>query len=168
MAPEMQGLSLLPMLKGSPGHEAVMFGFFGGAVNVTDGHYTYFRYPFDLAEQDIYQYTLMPTHIFDFFADAELEKATLVPPFSFSRNMPLLRVPVHETSAMYTTYGPGCLMENTTVLYDLDADPGQTTPLDDPECETRMERLLSHLMKQVDAPAEAWSRLRLECPGEVS
>nr|WP_321524125.1 sulfatase-like hydrolase/transferase [uncultured Cohaesibacter sp.] len=168
MAPEMQGLSLLPMLKGSPGHEAVMFGFFGGAVNVTDGHHTYFRYPFDLAEQDIYQYTLMPTHIFDFFADAELEKATLVPPFSFSRNMPLLRVPVHETSAMYKTYGPGCLMENTTVLYDLDADPGQTTPLDDPECEARMVSLLSRLMEQVDAPTEAWLRLRLDLPGEVS
>ncbi|WP_319529696.1 sulfatase [uncultured Cohaesibacter sp.] len=167
-APEMQGLSLLPMLEGAPGHEAILFGFFGGAVNVTDGHHTYFRYPYDLSTQEIYQYTLMPTHIFAFFVDEELQKATLVPPFSFSRNMPLLRLPVHETSAMYNTYGPGCLMENTTVLFDLDTDPGQTSPLDDPDCEAHMEAHMSRLMQHVDAPTEAWHRLRLPLPGEKS
>ena len=36
-------------------------------MNVTDGRYTYHRYPADLVEQEIYQYTLMPTHIFEPF-----------------------------------------------------------------------------------------------------
>ena len=45
--------------------DAVIFGYFGGAVNVADGRYTYHRFPADLATQEIYQYTLMPTHIFD-------------------------------------------------------------------------------------------------------
>ncbi|MDW4497201.1 sulfatase [Sulfitobacter sp. D35] len=163
-SPQMKGLSLRAMLEGAPGHEAVLFGYFGGAVNVTDGRYTYFRYPSDLRSQEIYQYTLMPTHIFDFFADAELEQAELVPPMSFSRNMPLLRVPVHESAAMYRTYGPGCLMEDTTVLFDVAADPAQASPLDDAEAETRMTDLMTGLMAGIDAPPEAYRRLRLDAP----
>lgn len=60
--------SLRPMLAGkdSP-HEALIYGYFGGAVNLTDGRYSYHRYPAEVARQEIYQYTLMPTHIFAFF-----------------------------------------------------------------------------------------------------
>ena len=43
--------------------QAVIFGYFGGAVNVTDGMTSYHRFPADVLNQEIYQYTLMPTHI---------------------------------------------------------------------------------------------------------
>ncbi len=43
--------------------DAMIFGYFGGAVNVTDGRYTYHRFPADLPKQEIYQYTVMPTHL---------------------------------------------------------------------------------------------------------
>lgn len=163
---QMQGLSLVPMLDGAPGHDAVLFGFYGGAANVTDGRYTYFRYPDDLRTQELYQYTLMPTHIFDFFADAELEQAELSPPLSFTRNMPVLRVPVHESAVMHGAYGPGSMKETQTVLYDLATDPDQATPLSDPEAERRMSGLLATLMAEVDAPPEAFRRLGLSRPGE--
>src|SRR6185437_13070689 len=62
---EMQGRSLLPLLADNGGgRDGLLFGYFGGAVNVADGRYTYHRFPADLHAQDIFQYTLMPTHIF--------------------------------------------------------------------------------------------------------
>lgn len=160
---EMQAPSLLPLLAGEPSpREAVLYGYFGGAVNVTDGRHTYHRYPADIASQEIYQYTLMPTHIFDFFHEDELRAATLAPPLDFSRDMPLLKVPVGERSAMYKTYGPGCLLENETRLYDLASDPAQANPLDDPALEARMAEAMVALMGEVGAPPEAYARLALE------
>jgi len=161
--PESQGFSMLPALRQDrEQREGALFGYFGGAVNVTDGHHTYHRFPPDLRTQEIYQYTLMPTHIFDRFSTEELESASLAKPFPFTKNVPLLKVPVIETSPMYNTYGPGVLLEDETRLYDLEADPGQERPLVDAAAEARMERLMKGLMVANDAPPEALKRIGLE------
>ncbi|MSU88026.1 sulfatase-like hydrolase/transferase [Rhodobacteraceae bacterium 2CG4] len=160
--------SLLPMLAGAPSpHEAVIFGYFGGAVNVTDGRYSYHRYPPDLDTQEVYQYTLMPTHIFDFFHEEELAAAELSAPSAFSGNMPVLRVPVSRKSVMYDTYGPGCLIENDTRLYDLEEDPGQERKLEASVIEARMLEQMARLMVGLDAPAEAFSRIGLRPGGRL-
>ena len=159
---QMASPSLRPMLtgQGSP-HDALIYGFFGGAVNLTDGRHSYHRYPADLARQEVYQYTLMPTHIFDFFHPEELTQARLTPPTPFSRNMPLLRLPVSSKSAMYNTYGPGCLIEDDTRLYDLVRDPGQMVKIDDPALEARLSAQMAEKMRGLDAPEEAFARLQL-------
>ena len=36
---------------------AAMFGYWGGGVNIVDGKYSYFCYPKDMLNQDLYQYT---------------------------------------------------------------------------------------------------------------
>lgn len=157
---EMQGLSLLPMLDADVAlREAVLFGYFGGAVNMTDGRHTYHRYPVDIATQEIYQYTLMPTHITRMFTPEELATATLSPPQSFTKGAPLLKIPVIERSPMYSNYGPGCLLEKETRLYDLAADPGQDRPLDDPALEAQMVERMKALMAGNDAPPEAFARI---------
>jgi arylsulfatase A-like enzyme len=162
LAPEMRSHSVLPLIDGAPSaREAVLFGYFGGAVNVADGRWTYHRYPPDLRTQEIYQYTLMPTHIFDFFPPEELRRADLAAPMPFTKGMPTLKVPVAETSAMYKTYGPGQMLEDETRLYDLATDPGQQHPLDDPAAEARMAGLMAELMAALDAPPEAFARLSL-------
>lgn len=159
---EMQAHSLLPLIRGDDSErQALLYGYFGGAVNVTDGRMTYHRYPLDLRTQEIYQYTLMPTHIFTFFHQEELANAELSAPLSFTKGQPVLKVPVHEKSAMYNTYGPGCLLEDETRLYDLHTDPGQEHPLDDPEAEARMVEIMTDLMVAADAPPEAYRRLAL-------
>ncbi|MDP2118602.1 MAG: sulfatase [Hoeflea sp.] len=159
---EMQSQSLLPLIDGKPSdHKAILYGYFGGAVNITDGRHTYHRYPPDLKTQEIFQYTLMPTHIFDFFHPAELAKAELSPAMPFTKGAPLLKVPVDHRSAMYDTYGPGAFIENDTRLYDLAADPGQETPVKDADVEDRMCRLMAAMMRKLDAPAEAFERLSL-------
>jgi len=161
---EMQGSSLLAALA-DPAAQlrgAVIFGYFGGAVNLADGRYTYFRYPADLAAQEIYQYTVMPTHLKTLFTPEELKAATLAEPFPFTKEVPLLRVPVIERSPMYGNYGPGALIEDRTVLFDLENDPGQTTPLEDEAVEERLAELMRRLMAENDAPPEAFARIGLE------
>ncbi len=165
---EMTARSILPLLDGEEKiHDALLFGYFGGAVNVTDGHYSYHRYPPDLARQEIYQYTVMPTHIYEPFPVAELAGATLAEPFSFTKGVPLLKVPVKPGSAMSRNYGPDCFIEDETRLYDLAADPQQQAPLDDPETEARMAALMASLMAGLSAPREAFARLSLT-PGGIA
>lgn len=164
-APEMTAHSLPPLLDGATGRrDGLLFGYFGGAVNVTDGARSYHRFPPDLRDQDIYQYTLMPTHIFDFFDTEELSRARLAEPFTFTKGAPLLKVPVTERSPMYDVYGPGALLEDETRLYDLVADPGQQHPLADAGLEARMMALMAGLMAGSDAPPEAFSRIGLPHP----
>ncbi len=161
--PEMQGHSLLPLLDtDSDIRRGALFGYFGGAVNVTDGRYTYHRFPPDLRNQEIYQYTLMPTHIWEHFSTEELSAAQLADPFPFTKGSPLLKVPVTERSPMFNNYGPGALLENETRLYDLDRDPGQNTPMSDAGIERRMEELMRDLMTENDAPPEALARIEIE------
>lgn len=158
----MQGRSLLPLLRGEPSdRDAAIFGYFGGAVNVTDGRFVYHRYPLDLSTQEIYQYTLMPQHIWTPFSTEELAKAELSPPLSFTKGVPVLKVPMLNTSPIYKNYGPGSLLENETRLYDLSVDPGQAHPLQDQAQEARLTDLMARLMHEVDAPREAFTRLGL-------
>jgi len=162
---ENEGLSLLKHLDGEqPGRKAAIFGYFGGAVNVTDGRYTYHRYPFDLLEQEIYQYTVMPTHMKQLFTTEELAAATLSAPLPFSKGVPLLKIPMHRRTPMHKHYGPGNMIENDTRLYDLQTDPGQQVRLDDPEVERRMIGLMTELMRANHAPPEAYVRLELDPP----
>jgi arylsulfatase A-like enzyme len=160
-AAEMEGFSLLSMSSGEKRREGALFGYFGGAVNIADGRYTYHRFPADLARQEIYQYTLMPTHIFAPFSPEELADAGIAEPFAFTKGARLLKVPVIERSPMYENYGPGALLESDTRLYDLQEDPGQQQPLTDKEQEDRLAVLMMELMRANDAPPEAFSRLGL-------
>src|SRR6185503_1668525 len=70
---EVQGHSLLPLLGADRSlRRGALFGYFGGAINVTNGRYTYHRFPADLRHQEVYQYTVMPTHIYSLFTPEEL------------------------------------------------------------------------------------------------
>ncbi|MDL2403526.1 sulfatase [Rhizobium mayense] len=160
---EMIAPSLFASLE-RPTREGVIFGYFGGAVNVTDGKHSYHRYPADLIRQEINQYTLMPTHIFSFFTPEELSNASLSAPFEFTKGVPLLKVPVIERTPMNQHYGPGAMIENDTRLYDLVSDPGQDHPLRDESVEAAMTELMLGLMRDNDAPPEAFTRLELQSP----
>jgi arylsulfatase A-like enzyme len=162
---ENEGHSLLKTRGGEQVRKGALFGYFGGAVNVTDGRHTYHRFPADLRQQEIYQYTLMPTHIFDPFTPEELSNASLARPFPFTKGAPLLKVPVTGRSPMFNNYGPGGLLESDTRLYDLVADPGQEKPLADKVLEQKMVELMTGLMRANYAPAEAFARLELAPDG---
>jgi hypothetical protein len=162
---EMQGHSVLAAARSANAlREAALFGYFGSAVNVTDGRHTYHRFPADLKAQEIFQYTVMPTHIHGPFSTVELSQASLSDGFPFTKGAKLLKIPVTERSPMFFNYGPGALLESDTRLYDLAADPGQNSPLKNSPHEPRLEALMEGLMAANEAPPEAFARLDLQSP----
>ena len=163
---EVEGRSLLPVLADdTPVRDAGLYGVWASATNVTDGRYTYFRYPDDMAAQEIYQYTLMPTHITSFFTPEELATATLAAPFSFTKGAPVLKVSGNAKSPMYRGQGMRFFQDTETVLYDTLRDPEQRHPVDEPAVVARLTERMLALMRANDAPPEAYVRLGLALPG---
>jgi hypothetical protein len=160
--PLMEGIPLRLARDGTQRREAAIFGYFGGAVNVTDGRHTYHRFPPNLRRQEIYQYTVMPTHIMMPFSVEELADMRLAGPLPFTKGAKVMQVPVIERSPMFDRYGPGCLLEDETRLYDLAVDPGQTNPLQDAATEARLVELMRRLMAANHAPPEAYRRLGVD------
>jgi len=151
--PEMQGRSLRDTIMGDrPVRHAALFGIHGGHVNVTDGRYVYMRGPATPANQPLYEYTLMPTHMKHTFDVAELQEISLSRPFDFTRGCRVMRIPARAWCDP-TPFG--------TLLYDLSEDPRQERPISNPAVERRMRDLLVELMRANDAPEEQYERLGL-------
>ena len=164
MPPEVRGASLLPVAHDDrPVREACIYGQFGGSVNVTDGRYSYFRYPSPANGEQLFHYTLMPMHMRSYFEPAELSGATLAPAMGFTKGVPVLRVPVvAEARANMVRRYP--LLDPVTALYDLESDPAQTTPIEDPATSGHMAALMREEMARHEAPPEAYRRLDLAPP----
>lgn len=155
------GHSMLPLITGEVEkiRNIALFGVFGGAINATDGRYTYFRCPEDMETKDLYEYTLMPMHNRSLFEIKELENAVLHRGFDFTKGAPLLKIPALPDAKRSPRLGG--FADSRTVLYDLQEDPHQTSPIVDPKIETRMVELLISEMKAHDAPSELYSRFGL-------
>jgi arylsulfatase A-like enzyme len=153
--PAMQGIPLGPVIaQNAPTREAILFGYHGAAVNVTDGRYVYMRAaPGD--NTPLYEYTLMPTHMATLFGVDELQQWEQAGPFSFTKGCPVMKIPGRPAHTAHTVHELGHL------LYDLQDDPSQQAPLADPEIEARMIRHLLDLMQANEAPAEQYQRLGL-------
>lgn len=159
---EVTGRSLLPLLQGETTvREAAIYGVFGSAVNVTDGRYTLFLYPPEMHRAGLYHYTLMPMHMSEMFSVDELQEAQLAPPQGYTRGVPLLRVPATPKSIQYKRHGPASQHDTETVLFDLQADPGQLHPVEDPAVSARLREHIVRLMKENHAPPEYFTRLDL-------
>ncbi|MFJ9055613.1 sulfatase-like hydrolase/transferase [Streptomyces sp. NPDC102409] len=155
---DMQGRPL-PIAEDTPVREAGLFGMHGGHVNVTDGRHVYMRASADPGNTPLYEHTLMPTHMRGRFSPAELADLELAEPFAFTKNIRTLRVPGRTLVNPY---------HHGTLLFDLDSDPEQRTPLVDDEAELRMAGLMVGLMRANDAPASQYERLGLPAEGPVT
>ena len=141
--------------------DTLIYGYYGAAVNVTDGRYTYFRYPENLLEQELYQYTLMPTHMLRFFNAEEIAATTMAPGTAFSRGMPTMKVPVPPSSAWYQSHGPAKIVDHETVLFDVGTDPQQLSPITNAAVEGRLIESMRGCLAEQDAPDEVYRRLLL-------
>jgi hypothetical protein len=127
-----------------------IFGIHGGHVNITDGRRVYMRGPAGNASP-LFEYTLMPSHMNAMFSPAELSDGVrLVPPLPFTKNCPLLRIPAKPRHDL-----------PPSLLFDLETDPGQTRPLDDPGLEATLARALAAELTRASAPPEQFARLGL-------
>jgi len=158
-----EGQDLTPLLAADgAGHASVAYGIFGGSVNVTDGRYTYFRYPHDMADQELYEYTLMPTHLEEAFSVDNLSKLDLSQPLEYAKGLRVLKIPARkDEKGKVEVPSMGQPRETGTVLYDLEADPGQSTPIEAPDVVRRLEHEMRRIMLRNQAPPEAFRRVGL-------
>jgi hypothetical protein len=151
---DMQGIPLRETLAADAStREAVLFGVHGGQVNVTDGRYVYMRAPANKENIPLYEYTLMPTHMHHPFDVSELQDIQLAEPFPFTKGCRTIKVP---------GWGWRNSHQYETLLFDVQTDPGQGTPIQDAAIEATMVEHLLRLMKENDAPPEQFTRLGLE------
>jgi arylsulfatase A-like enzyme len=151
--PDMQGVPLQETIASDASvREAALFGQHGLHVNCTDGRYVYMRAPANPENEPLYDYTLMPTHMRGLFRVDELQNVQLAEPFSFTKGCRTMKV---ETRPGVNPHQFG------TMLFDLQTDPKQEHPLDDPAAEEMMVKHLIRLMKENDAPPEQFERLGL-------
>ena len=153
--------SLLPTLSDPQEklRDVVIYGYFGGAVNITDGRYTYMRYPENMLAANLNEYTLMPAHMLAPFSRDELERASFCENYAFADGFPVMRIPVHKDSHWFNSHGPGAMGDCQSVAFDLVADPGQLAPLVGSEAEERLAAEIEKQMKLNNAPDEAFVRL---------
>lgn len=158
---EMTGSSLAGVIdRDEPVRDCALFGVFSGHVNLVDRNYIYMRAARPGRENEVYNYTVLPLHMFKPFEEQEMQKAVPAPPFRFTRGCPLLKIPSRD---LYHVSGFGDL------LFDRRKDPGQDHPLEDKNAEARLCRKMERLMEQYEAPPEQFWRLGLkECGGELS
>ncbi len=153
---DMQGQPLAQTVADdTPVREAGLFGLHGAHVNVTDGRYVYMRSPAAAENQPLHEYTLMPTHMRHTFDVQELQDIRLAEPFPFTKGCRTMQIAGRAWTNAH---------EFGTMLFDLENDPRQEHPLDDPAVEARMIDHLTRLMADNDAPAEQYARLGVAAP----
>lgn len=157
--PDMQGRDLAAVLADDQTvHEGALFGIHGGHVNVTDGRYVYMRAAAEMGNGPLEEFTLMPTHMRSRFSVGELRRWEPAEPFGFTKGLRTMQM-----SALAGWMNP---WQHGTLLFDLHTDPHQERPLDDPEVELRILRLLAQLMQDSEAPRSQFDRLGIPYDGE--
>lgn len=159
---EVTAHSLRPLLDDkTSGRETAILGMFAGPICVTDGRYSYYRFPDEAQEAPLQAYTVMPSHLERLFSLQELKSAELVPPFDFTKGAPVMRytldLDVGETGATcVANWGAG------SCLFDLASDPKQESAIDDPATVARLNQCIVDHLKLHNAPEEIFAHYGLE------
>lgn len=136
--------------------EQVIYGWFGRAVNVCDGRYTYFHAPANKNNKPCYQYCAIPTSLGRFYGEDYADKMEM------GRFLPYTNYPVYRIEVDNEKDCMGDIkyvMESQ--LFDMESDYEQMSPLTDRKVEEEMCRKLVAGMKEAQAPEEQYSRLGL-------
>jgi arylsulfatase A-like enzyme len=136
-----------------PGHDAVLYGYFGKDINMTDGRYTYTRQP----EEDsrVWHYTTLPVQ--HYHGLDHLKEATFCDNLPFSQGVPMYKIP--QWSHRHRD-----APQRKAILFDLETDPQQNHPLHEPALEKQLTDKLLEVLKRVDAPACQYERTHLPVP----
>lgn len=159
--PAVTGASLKPSLAEDVAiHDSVTLGMFAGPVCVTDGRYSYFRYPEDVSNENLSLYTLMPTHMTSHFDISELKTAEMAGPFDFTKGAPVMKIKLDPGNTQVGNDGQA--LENcNSVLFDLDVDPKQEQPIVDASITNRLATRIGEHFYRHDAPPELYGHFGL-------
>ncbi len=147
------GYSWMPFLEGGTEVEfprqAAIYGWFGQSVNITTGKHSYFRAPAGDHNGPLYAYSAMPTTIWRYWPEEAFEKIDAGRFLPFTK-MPVFRLPMD---------GPISPLNNENLLFDLEADPRQSTPIDDGDVEQDLIKLMKTEMERIQSPEEQYQRI---------
>lgn len=142
----------------SPIHEYVLFGYKGSAIGITDGRFVLLHAVADFGVQTC-DYTLMPTRMRSMFSCEQLQGASLAKPFTFTKGVPVLKVPAEPNPRFAYSQ-----KEGEDLLFDLKTDPKQEHPLTNEEKRQELLTAMAKLVYENDAPDEIYERYALEKP----
>ncbi len=150
----MEGENFRPLLsQDGPGHDAVLYGYFGKDINMTDGRYTYTRQPEENSR--VWHYTTLPVQ--HYHGLDHLREATFCDNLPFSQGVAMYKIP--QWSHRHRD-----APDRNPIIFDLEDDPGQSTPLDDPALEEKLTDKLMEVLRRVQAPACQYERTGLRTP----
>ncbi|MCR4950693.1 MAG: sulfatase-like hydrolase/transferase [Solobacterium sp.] len=146
---ETDGRSIKAVLEGrEPAKEHILFGMHGSFTCWTDGRCVYMKA--GSADNNLYEYTMMPTNIRGYFSEEQLKNAEIVNPGRFSNHIPVMKMPSK-------TYSIACQFGDQ--LYDLERDPEQEHNLaSETDC-SPFNQKLSQALTEAGAPEEEFTRL---------
>jgi hypothetical protein len=164
MPPHLHGRSLRPALEdGAAMRKDGLFGYFGMAVNITDGRYVYLRNPVHADGGPLHAYTAMPVQGLNRWFPRDVnERMEMGRYFGHTYNLPLYKIPMQGRAPRALPGEPS--YQGRHELFDLTEDPHQERPLDAPELEARFAARMAARMAECEAPPEQFARLGLEAP----
>lgn len=150
LPPHVQGKSLLHLFqRDGPHHDAVLYGYHGKDIGMTDGRHTYCRQP--LEGSFLYHYTAMPRRYFkerEKLAGAEVGRFLA---HAYGIAVYRVKVPSHRHHAA-PDFNP---------IYDIQSDPGQLRPIRDARLEGELAAKMRELLQRYDAPECQYARVGL-------
>jgi arylsulfatase A-like enzyme len=153
------GNSLLRIMRGeSEGRSALIYGWFGRAVNVTDGRYTYFKAPAGRENRPLYIYASIASTLWRYYGNEYADTIDMGRFLKYT-NYPVYKITPRPDEA---TGNIEYIMKNE--LYDIKHDHDQLHPLDNPEIEAGMLRLMREQMQWAGSPPEQFERLGINIP----
>lgn len=160
LPPHVHGHSLKGVLAGEKVRSDGILGYFGLAMNVTDGRYVYMRNPVNDDFGPLHAYTAMPVGGLNTWYPREVhERIEMGRYFGHTYNLPLYKVPVKGHVPRAHEGEPG--FQGRHQLFDLEVDAAQLAPVEDAALEAHFVRRIIHHLRLREAPPEQFERLGL-------
>src|SRR5579862_2446668 len=158
--PHVHGKSLRAALAGNALRRDGLFGYFGKAMNITDGRRVYFRNPVNDDCGPLFEYTAMPTGGMKKWYPRDLyEKIEMGRYFGQTYNLPLYKIPAQAKPPEAAPGEPSFVGRHQ--LFDVVSDPKQLKPLNNPSLESHFAQRIAESLRAYGAPEEQLTRLGL-------
>ncbi|ONI41753.1 sulfatase [Candidatus Epulonipiscium fishelsonii] len=153
------GKDLTPVLENDAKlRDAIVYGSHAGNINCTDGKYIYMRAP-DPNNDEVYNYTLLCTHMMQSFVKEEINNSEFVGPLGFTNGYKVLKVKKIKPKNQSGQMNLG------DFLFNLDQDPQMNKNIIGTNKEEttikQMKKYIVDIMEQNDVPQEVYTRYNL-------
>jgi len=154
-----RGHSLKGLLEGSRDsvRDAVIYGWHGKAVNITDGKHTLFKAPANTENIPCYNYCAIPTTLWQYMGRDNTENIEMGRYLKYT-NYPVYRIPAATRANSIGGIG-GIEHVSESLMFDIENDYFQCYPIKDEKLMNEMTAKLIKAMKEADSPDEQFLRL---------